>query len=480
MFCTLFCSAQTVALDRDRDRGKGALPRSLAEVARGMKGDLRCMRAQAAVKSDQAAAVHSSDPSTHTQATTSASPIRSSSLEQRLKGAVQLARVERGLYEVEKRISCIRSQERGLPFLLSADLVLMNGVRMLCSVRSDPLGKGTRRTGLDSPLAVCDQSVPSLSRAVGPNIEQTLDLSEQSAHNSRLAQVQQFRSRVGVMCEHLSSGCREGTGPIPMGSHLGEEQGEGERGAGKGVGRLRVLMVKDSSSWVHGPSPVDASAYIESILKYQMCVKNAELDKSQQMSLELQRGVLATHSRRQREAGDAKEERRRVRRERKEYLAVAAEEKKVQVIESRRRERADRKELQMLSERASKNAEDYKAVSKNAMDAADRVERVALLRMRERERDRERRLAEESVSLMQDANRMKVLEEQQRLLRERAAENMREEQVQLACRRERVKGYADAATSRLRVGTFQWVGGVYGFYDNVLPDPDPPLSSHLL
>ena len=473
MFCivlhhsVLFCSTQTVALDRDRDRGKGALPRSLVEVARGMKGDVRCLRARAAIKRDvQVVAVHSPDPLTRMSITVS--PIRSpSSLEQRLKSAVQLARVEQGLYEVENRISCIKSQERGVPLLLSADHVLMNGMHMLCSVRNDVAAKDMRCTGFDSPVAsrdlvVYDQS-PSLLDTVDDNTVETLEQSEISTHNSRLVQMQQFRSRVGAMCEHLSSGCSKLTRPLPSGSH--PVGGEGVMGAG----RPKVLLIKhkDSSSWVHGPSPVAASAYIDSMLKYQMCVKNAELDRSQQMSLELQRGVLAAQSRRQREAGDAKEERIRVRKEHKEYVALAAEEKRVRVIESRRRERAERKALQILSERASKKADDDKVKLKSVADVAESVERVSALHMKERER----RIAEDADALIEDGYRIKALQEHQHVLRgESAAEKKRGEEMQLLCRRERVKEHAEAATSRLRVGTFQWVGGVYGFYDNVQRD----------
>ena len=436
-----------------------------------MKGDVRRMRALAAVESDAQAAVRSSDP--HTKTSTSVSPIRSpSSLEQRLKGAVQLARAEQGLYEVENRISTIRSQERGVPLLLSADHVLMNGMHMLCSVRNSPVGKEKKSTGFDSPVASRDLVVydHSPSPSLSHNIQETLERSEMmSVNNSRLGQVQQFRSRVGVMCEHLSSECSAPTRSIPEGSHLGggeDKEGEG----GGGTHRPKVLLVKDSSSWVHGPSPVAASAYIDSILKYQMCVKSAELDKSQQMSLELQRGVLAAQSRRQREAGDAKEERIRVRKEHKEYVALAAEEKRVQAKESRRRERADRKAMQMKSERASEKADEDKAMSRSAADAAESVERVAALHKKERDR----RVAEESLALIEDANRIKALQEHRHALKEEsAAEKERGEQVQLACRREKVKEHADAATNRLCVGTFQWVGGVYGFYDNVLPDTAP-------
>ena len=394
-------------------------------------------------------------------------------LEEKLRLAVVEAEAEATRENLDYRVKKVDRMKRKESLLLHADDVLRSGMRTLQHVKQHQTAILPRSAPLiPSKSAVSSTSSDVFTPEGGVRRNQRGKKKEETPlqlflEDPAVRDIEAFRKVIHSCTYDPVTGEPNDIGDDTPVDAEGEKmrvsaawrKNENPKGFGEATQRKQ--------RWNDGVSAEAAARYTQSMLDYQSQKKEVQLEKAQLLVFELQRDIQLAANRKAREVSDEKEGKKREIRECLEFAAKFNEEKKARAIEKRRDEKLERKKAQAARAQARQFAEDTKAAAKHQTELADKAYKESLLLEKERLKQIVMRPDADLKKRTENEEKARILEEEEKIIRAQLAKDKLKKAKEFEALQKKTREAIDQVTGRLRMGNFEWHGGVLGFYNDI-------------
>ena len=230
---------------------------------------------------------------------------------------------------------------------------------------------------------------------------------------------------------------------------------------------------KKKQRWSDGVSADVSAKYTQKILDYRNQKKEILLEKFNLLQFELQCDIIAAKNRKLKDAQEEEEMKNKETKESMEFGRKFIAEKKNKLAEKRKNEKLERKRVQGERVQARINAEENRLLKAYQKEMDDKAYKESLIL------EKERMLVHANKPGVQISNRakvemkMKIIEDEKALILFEKNKEIAKKKYELVNTQKKTREDVDNMTGRLRMGNFDYHGGVLGFYNDVRADPVP-------